>query len=460
MVGSEMTEWQNYESFKAELDGELQKTAEGFVRIGYLLKVARDTNVLANSGYKSVAEFAEAEYNLDKTQVSRFIAINDRYSEGGYSDHLLPEWQGYGYAKLTIMMQIPETIAVELSPSYTKAEIQAIKEEVDEEKKVSDIEVALERSTTNLEDLNLIEKVLFVLMNEENEWKLFTKLWDKFQTGLDEYAVKAILAPSGEKVYSVKIPGTRRVMLILDDAKETFTVSNVRTGEKETGTWTDLLEAVYHMVDSEAETAGEAWTWIYNKPWPGDKVAPVQQEAPQQKKESKVRKAEKPKKTGTEAKPKQIKEPATAAVVETREAPTAAVMEEDGIPTTSFEEITEEKDGNDQSGMSDRAGDEADHGEPAGMEEVEASEDHGEDHGGDESDGEPEGEGSEGDPFGNERTFQMVDHVKDDVELLKQISAGYMWYYSQFDIFRAYKAALNLAADIEKLAKKQGWRLL
>lgn len=170
----QLTVYQNYESFKAELDGELQKTAEGFVRIGYLLKVARDTNVLAESGYKTVTEFASAEYGLDKTQVSRFISINDRFSEGGYSDRLVDKYQGFGYAKLTIMLQIPEAITEELSPSYTKTEIQAIKEEVDEEKKVSDIEVALERSTTSLEDLNLIEKVLFVLMNEENEWKLFT----------------------------------------------------------------------------------------------------------------------------------------------------------------------------------------------------------------------------------------------------------------------------------------------
>ena len=57
----EITRYKSYEEYKKELDGELQKTAEGFVRIGYLLKVARDTNVLAESGYKSVAEFAEAE---------------------------------------------------------------------------------------------------------------------------------------------------------------------------------------------------------------------------------------------------------------------------------------------------------------------------------------------------------------------------------------------------------------
>ena len=401
----ELTNYQSYQEYKAELDGELQKTAESFVRIGFLLKVARDTNVLAESGYKSVAEFAEAEYNLDKTQVSRFIAINDKYSEGGYSDHLLPEWQGYGYAKLTIMMQIPETIAVELSPSYTKAEIQAIKEEVDEEKKVSDIEVALERSTTSLEDLNLIEKVLFVLMNEENEWKLFTKLWDKFQTGLDEYAVKAILAPSGEKVYSVRIPGTGRVMLILDDAKETFTVSNVRTGEKETGTWTDLLEAVYHMVDSEAEAAGEAWTWIYNKPWPGDKVAPVQQEP---KKESKVQKAKK-------EEPKKPKKP--------------------NLPST--EEVRDEP------GESDRAGKQIPAGESEGVpgDEGEAPED------APEAAGAEEGEGSDG---ADERE-DLLTKVKYAWYEVRDIMQGRVDTMERAHMKKAYQDAINLAAAFEEL---------
>ena len=31
-----------YETFKKELDTELSKTAESFVRIGYLLKITRD----------------------------------------------------------------------------------------------------------------------------------------------------------------------------------------------------------------------------------------------------------------------------------------------------------------------------------------------------------------------------------------------------------------------------------
>ena len=73
----------SYQEYKQELDAVLTRTAEDFVQIGYLLKVARDTNILADSGYANVTDFAKAEYGIDKTQVSRFININDRFSENG-----------------------------------------------------------------------------------------------------------------------------------------------------------------------------------------------------------------------------------------------------------------------------------------------------------------------------------------------------------------------------------------
>ena len=96
------SEWQQ------ELDTELVKSAESFVKIGYLLKVARDTDILANTGYANVVEFAKARYGLDKTQVSRFIHINDRFSEDGNSAELQDRYKGMGYAKLTIMLQLPD----------------------------------------------------------------------------------------------------------------------------------------------------------------------------------------------------------------------------------------------------------------------------------------------------------------------------------------------------------------
>ena len=136
--------YRSYQEYKQELDTELKKTAEGFVRIGYLLKVARDTSILAESQYDNVVDFARAEYGLDKTQVSRFMNINDKFSEGGYAPELKAEYQGFGYAKLSIMLLLPEDVNNVLTPDYSKAEIQQIKDEVDEEKKTTDIEVMLE----------------------------------------------------------------------------------------------------------------------------------------------------------------------------------------------------------------------------------------------------------------------------------------------------------------------------
>ncbi|MDO5575323.1 MAG: hypothetical protein Q4G60_15240, partial [bacterium] len=102
----EIREYQNYSQFKEAVDTELQKSAESFVRIGYLLKVARDTDILKESGYETVNDFAKAEYGIERTQVSRFININDRFSENGFSDRLLPEYQGMGYAKLALMLTL------------------------------------------------------------------------------------------------------------------------------------------------------------------------------------------------------------------------------------------------------------------------------------------------------------------------------------------------------------------
>lgn len=80
-------------------------------------------------------EFAKAEYNLSKDQVSRFIAINDKYSIDGYSDRLQEKYEGYGVAKLAEMLTLPEVVEDIIEPEMTRAEIQEIKREVREEQK-------------------------------------------------------------------------------------------------------------------------------------------------------------------------------------------------------------------------------------------------------------------------------------------------------------------------------------
>ena len=304
----ELTRFLNYQEFKNELNGELRKSAEGFVRIGYLLKVARDTDVLKESGYESVTEFAYKEYSLDKSQVSRFISINERFANGG--ERLLPQYEEYGYAKLTIMLQIPEEITRELTPAYTKAEIQAVKEEVDEERKVSDLEVLMEGKKD--EEKSTLFRTLKQLGEDDPE--LWAKLWEVRVPFLTWDEVGRIVAPSGDKNYSVRIMGVGRVMMTFKDGEDAVTITSVRTLESETYTRQQVADELVRVIGStkECEDAGKAWEEIYKKPWPLGKVEPVQPVEPQKektkekqaKKESKVSKAktpEKPKKTSTEA---------------------------------------------------------------------------------------------------------------------------------------------------------------
>ena len=67
--------------------------------------------------------------------------INDKFSEGGYAPELKAEYQGFGYAKLSIMLSLPDEVNEVLTPDLSKSEIQQLKEDVDEEKKTTDIEV-------------------------------------------------------------------------------------------------------------------------------------------------------------------------------------------------------------------------------------------------------------------------------------------------------------------------------
>lgn len=293
-----------YQEYKKELDAVLTRTAEDFVQIGYLLKVARDTNILAESGYATVTDFAKAEYGIDKTQVSRFISINDRFSEDGYSDHLLPSYKGFGYAKLTLMLQIPDEINEALPPTLSKAEIQDIKDEVDAEDKVTDIEVEIERAeAAAVTDKPMLppegspmKRNLWQLGKEQEE--LFRKLWEICnKSNYPRYtAIMDALIPQGDAVYTVRIPGERRTQIIINS--DSATVINLKTLERSKYIPQDICYEVEELLNG-GSSPEERYRELYGEDMTPEEpeVAPVQpdetpkEKKPEKRKESRVTKA-------------------------------------------------------------------------------------------------------------------------------------------------------------------------
>ena len=263
-----------------------------------------ETNILAESGYQTVTEFAEAEYNLNKTQVSRFMSINDRFSEEGYSDRLKDSYKDFGYAKLTIMLQLPEAMTEELSPDYSKAEIQELKEEMDEEKKISDIDLAIEKADAEEqrilppEEGSMLGKAVWQLGKEQQE--IYRKVWKDFEEG-DRSRVKDILAPQGDAIYMMRIQGTGRLMLSISG--EAVSITEVRSQNKERFSVEDIISELERICPVAGMDVKEAYRSVYGDDLESqeqkekkEEVAPVQP-IKEKRKESKVTKArtEKPK---------------------------------------------------------------------------------------------------------------------------------------------------------------------
>mgnify|MGYP004518846805 CR=1 FL=1 len=301
----QVIEYRSYQEYKQELDTELKKTAEGFVRIGYLLKVARDTSILAESKYDNVVDFARAEYGIDKTMVSRFIRINDKFSQGGYAPELKEEYQGFGYAKLSIMLSLPDSVNEELTPDFSKSEVQQVKDEVDEEKKTTDIEVLLEEkdSVQQSFDTNL-EKAVYQLGKDAPE--VYKRLWESaVKNGESGKHFIENLIPDEKAMYIVRIPGAGRCMLSMKAEEDTVKLINIRdSSANETYTKQELEDALKKMLP-DTDTWRNAWVSLYGEKLPAEKnaaVAPVQPKAAQRK-ESKVIVPKKPEMTLNDVNP-------------------------------------------------------------------------------------------------------------------------------------------------------------
>lgn len=275
----ELSTGKTYAEFKKALDNELHQAAAGFVRIGYLLKVARDTDILYESGYKSLPEFAQVEYGLTKDIVSRYIAINDRYSEGGYSEHLKEQYQGYGVAKLAEMLILSDEVINSIPPQLTRDKIQAIKKEIREEEKITDLEVMLEEPDAAPEGVdNNLKKWMLVYFKEHSEEYIKGKriylAEEQSEAALD------LLAPSGIEVKMARIPGLGKLMLSIKGLDNPLELLNVRNNEKEEYSWADCVKALKSLCPYTTDPK-QAWEELYGEKFPEpEKVAPVQLEQP------------------------------------------------------------------------------------------------------------------------------------------------------------------------------------
>ncbi len=255
----------NYQIYKETLDRKMTEAAGNFVTIGYMLKLARDTDILSDSGYSTIADFAKAEYGLDSTATSRFISICERYGNG--EDRLLPQYEAYGYSKLSEMLTLPDAVAAELPPEITREEIREIKQEIKEEEAISDIEVAIEAAGLPEGQESVLLRFFREYFREFKE--TFRQLWE-VQRNEPFFATeaRAVLMPNDSGVYMARVPGIGKLMLKLDKESAPKLV-NIRENDTQEIKWAKFFEELHEALGNDRHDSAEAaYQEIYGEALP------------------------------------------------------------------------------------------------------------------------------------------------------------------------------------------------
>lgn len=127
-----------YEDAKAYIKSNIKTMARSFIAVGYYLKQIRDRELYREDGHTSIWDFARETYGMSRTTASRWMEMNDRFSEGGNSPVLEEKYQEFGKSQLQEMLYLPEEKLEEAKPEMTVAQIRGLK---DQEKKREEEEV-------------------------------------------------------------------------------------------------------------------------------------------------------------------------------------------------------------------------------------------------------------------------------------------------------------------------------
>ena len=117
----------NYDSAKNIIRRDLESMSRKFITIGYYLKLIRDKEMYRQDGFKDIWEFAQNTYGISKSTCSRWMAMNDKFSQDGNSPYLKEEYRDFGKSQLQEMLYLTDEQMEQARPDMTAKEIREIR---------------------------------------------------------------------------------------------------------------------------------------------------------------------------------------------------------------------------------------------------------------------------------------------------------------------------------------------
>ncbi|WP_243126675.1 hypothetical protein [Clostridium sp. HBUAS56010] len=104
------------EDAKTFIKANITTAARSFIAIGFYLKCVRDRELFTEDGFQTVWDFAKEEYGLSKSTASRYMSMNDRFSENGNSPNIRKEYRAFGKSQLQEMLYLEEDQLEQVKP--------------------------------------------------------------------------------------------------------------------------------------------------------------------------------------------------------------------------------------------------------------------------------------------------------------------------------------------------------
>lgn len=112
-----------YIQSKNDIKNNLGGIVKSFVRIGWQLTRIDRSGAYKNDGYSSIAEFAAAEYGMNRTGVSRFMTVYETYSADGDTPELKEQYREFKFSQLTELLQVQEADRQMFTPEVKREDI-------------------------------------------------------------------------------------------------------------------------------------------------------------------------------------------------------------------------------------------------------------------------------------------------------------------------------------------------
>ena len=112
-----------YIQSKNDIKNNLGGIVKSFVRIGWQLTRIDRSGAYKNDGYSSIAEFAAAEYGMNRTGVSRFMNVYETYSADGDTPELKEQYREFKFSQLTELLQVQEADRQMFTPEVKREDI-------------------------------------------------------------------------------------------------------------------------------------------------------------------------------------------------------------------------------------------------------------------------------------------------------------------------------------------------